>query len=273
MQTGRRVFVTAAAALGAIGLFWGDFAANWQPIPPDLPARAALASLAGALLLVAGLAAHRDGMARVAGWILAAVFGAFSVPWAVRVVRFPEIFGTWGGFAEAFSLVLASILVAQGYGRPQPDRGNVVEYPCIIAFGFCAIAFGLNHFFALPQTAAMVPGWILPSRMFWAVATGIFHCAAGLAIVSGLCALLAARLLGGMMLGFSALVWIPNLIRSPAVHMSWAGNAENLALAGAAFVVADAIARRRRHDAEPISFRTRADEDVSPGPYAAEIQR
>jgi uncharacterized membrane protein YphA (DoxX/SURF4 family) len=246
MQTGRRLFVTAAAALGAIGLFWGDFAMNWQPISPDLPAHAAFASLAGALLLVAGLAAHNDDMARVGGWVLAAVFAVFSIPWAIRVVRFPELFGTWGGFAEAFSLVLASIVVAEAYGRPEPDRRDIAENLCILAFGFCAIAFGLNHFFALPQTAAMVPGWIPPSRMFWAIATGIFHCAAGLAIVSGLCAVLAARLLGCMMLGFSALVWLPNLVRSLNVHMTWAGNAENLALAGAAFVVADAIARHRR---------------------------
>jgi len=268
MQTGRRLFVTAAAALGAIGLFWGDFAANWQPIPPDLPGRAAFALLAGALLLVAGLAAHYDRTTRAAGWVLAAVFAAFSIPWAVRVVRFPEIFGTWGGFAEAFSLVLAAIIVAEASGRRERGRREAVESLCILAFGFCAIAFGLNHFFALPQTAAMVPGWIPPNRMFWAVATGIFHCAAGLAIVSGVYALLAARLLGAMMLGFSVLVWIPNLVRSLTVHMTWAGNAENLALAGAAFVVADAIARHRRKAS------SRSEQgDPSPDLAAAEIQR
>ena len=249
MNVGRRLFAAASAALGAIGLLWADFAVFWQPVPPELPGHRALAYLAGALLLAGGIAAQLDRTTRVAGWILAIAFGAFSVPWAVRVVRFPQLFGTWGGFAEAFSLVLAAIIVAEAYGRRDRVGAPGLERACIPAFGLCAVAFGLNHFFALPQTAGMVPAWIPPNQMFWAVATGVFHLAAGLAIVSGVRALLAARLLGCMMLGFSALVWLPNLVGAPTVHMVWAGNAENLSLAGAAFVVADAIARRRRREA------------------------
>lgn len=121
------------------------------------------------------------------------------------------------------------------------------------------MAFGFNHFFALEQTAGMVPTWMPPSQMFWAIATGVFHAAAGLAILSGIQALLAARLLGCMMLGFSAFVWLPNLAGSPTVHMTWAGNAVNLALAGSAFVVADSLARRSRLTA---SAPTRSQGDV-----------
>ncbi len=246
MQIGRSVFGAATAALGIIGLVWADFASNWQPIPPDLPGRQALAYLAGALLLAGGLAMLAGRATRLGGWLAAAAFAGFSIPWAIRVVRFPEIFGTWGGFAEAFALVLAAVIIAEG--ALERDRGAAVdaERVCIVAFGVCAMAFGLNHFFALQLTAQMVPSWIPPNQMFWAVATGVFHFAAGLAIVTGIRALLAARLLGGMILGFSALVWLPNLVKAaPGGHMVWAGNAVNLALAGAAFVVADAISRRR----------------------------
>lgn len=243
MQIGRRLFATAAAALGAIGMLWGDFAIYWQPVPSDLPGHLQLAYLAGFVLFAGGIAAQFDRTTRVAGWALATVFAAFSVPWLIRVIRFAELFGTWGGLAEAFALVLASIIVAEGYGHPRTGAHSFLENACIRTFGICAIAFGLNHFFALRQTAEMVASWIPPGQVFWATATGIFHCAAGLAIVSGARALLAARLLGCMMLVFSALVWLPSLAASLTAHLVWAGNAENLALAGAAFVAADAIAR------------------------------
>jgi len=258
MHIGRRLFATAAAALGAIGLAWGAFAFFWQPIPPDLPGYGVLAYLAGAALLAGGIAAHLDRTRRIGGWLMAIVFTGFAIPWAIRIVRFPQLFGTWGGFAEAFALVLAAVLVAES-GRRGPT-GADPERLCIVAFGICAVAFGFNHFTALPQTAGMVPGWIPPGKMFWAVATGIFHVAAGLAILSGVRALLAARLLGAMMIGFSAFVWLPNLAGSPTVHMVWAGNAVNFALAGSAFVVADTIARRAGRTVAAARARTRQDE-------------
>ena len=245
METGRRLFAAASAALGVIGLTWGAFAIFCQPIPPDLPGYAPLAYLAGSMLLAGGVGACFDRTVRIAGWTLAIVFAGFSIPWAVRVVRFPQLFGTWGGFAEEFALVVAAVIVAEAStargrgGRFDPERA------CILAFGVCAVAFGLNHFFSLAQTADLVPAWIPPGQMFWAVATGVFHAVAGIAILTGFRALLAARLLACMMLGFSAFVWLPHLARSPGEHLTWAGNAVNLALAGSALGVADAIARRR----------------------------
>ena len=245
MEIGRSTFAASSVALGAIGLTWGAFAIFWQPIPPDFPGYAVLAYLAGIMLVAGGAGALYDRTTHVAGWTLAAVFAGFSIPWAIRVVRYPQLFGTWGGFAEEFALVVAAVIIAEARTPREHLTGFDLERLCILAYGVCAVAFGFNHFFALEQTAALVPGWIPPNRMFWAVATGVFHAAAGLAILSGVQSLLAARLLGCMMLGFSAFVWLPNLAASPTVHMTWAGNAVNLALAGSAFVVADALARRR----------------------------
>jgi uncharacterized membrane protein YphA (DoxX/SURF4 family) len=87
----------------------------------------------------------------------------------------------------------------------------------------------------------MVPRWILPGQQFWAWATGAFHLLAGIAIVTGVQAALACRLLTAMMLGFGALVWAPALFAKPGDYITWAGNAINLALAGAAWVIADSI--------------------------------
>jgi hypothetical protein len=49
-----------------------------------------------------------------------------------------------------------------------------------------------------------------------------------------------------MLVTFGALVWAPALLVDPHAHFAWAGNAINLALTGAAWVVADSIANRRR---------------------------
>jgi uncharacterized membrane protein YphA (DoxX/SURF4 family) len=246
MEPGRRIFAFAATALGIIGLTFGAFAFFWQPVPPDLPGYTALAYIAGLLLLAGGVSAQFDRTARAGGIALAVAFAGFSIPWAIRVVRFPQMFGTWGGFAEELALVLAAVIVA-GIGRaPEDGNGRDFERLAIIAFGACAVAFGFNHFTALPQTAGMVPKWIPPSGMFWAIATGFFHVAAGVAIVTGVKAELGARLLGCMMLVFGALIWLPNLANSPTAHMTWAGNFVNLALAGSSFVIADALRRRRR---------------------------
>ncbi len=90
----------------------------------------------------------------------------------------------------------------------------------------------------------MVPAWIPPGQQFWAVATGIFHLLAGIAILSGVLAVLASRLLTGMLITFGALIWAPSLFAAPHEHMVWGGNAMNLALTGAAWVIADSIASR-----------------------------
>jgi uncharacterized membrane protein YphA (DoxX/SURF4 family) len=108
------------------------------------------------------------------------------------------------------------------------------------------LSFGAGHFFAIPQTAGMVPGWIPPGQWFWAVATGVAHLLAGLSILSGVLDVLGSRLLTLMLAGFGALVWAPALFAQPREHMVWAGNAVNLALIGAAWVVADSIASHRR---------------------------
>jgi hypothetical protein len=54
-----------------------------------------------------------------------------------------------------------------------------------------------------------------------------------------------------MMLGFGALVWAPALFAKPGDHITWAGNAITLALAGAAWVIADSISGRKQIRSEP----------------------
>ena len=75
--------------------------------------------------------------------------------------------------------------------------------------------------------------------------TGIAFVLAGVAIVSGRLEVLAARLLGLMLLVFSALALVPLVFTSPRDHASWGANAYNLTGVGAAWVVADGLAAQQ----------------------------
>jgi uncharacterized membrane protein YphA (DoxX/SURF4 family) len=242
---GRRVYGLGAVALGLVGLFWGDFATVWQPVQAGVPYREALAYVAAACLLSAGVAIQWRRSAPGGLLVLAILYFIFALLWLPRVVGYPHIFATWGGFLEEMALVAAAAVV---YASLLPrDSAGARRTARIgrLAFGVCVLSFGLGHFFAIPETAGMVPGWIPPGRQFWAVATGVAHLLAGVAILSGVLDVLGSRLLTLMLATFGALVWAPALFAQPREHMAWAGNAVNLALVGAAWVVADSIANHR----------------------------
>jgi uncharacterized membrane protein YphA (DoxX/SURF4 family) len=246
---GQRVYGLGAVALGLIGLVWGDFATVWQPIqalPFTVPHRTALAYIAAACLLVAGVALQGRRSAPAGLLVLAILYCIFALLWLPRVVGYPQIFGTWSGLLEEFALVAAAIVVYASL-LPRDSAGSVriAQVGCL-SFGVCVLSFGLSHFFAIPQTAAMVPVWMPPGQQFWAVATGVAHLLAGVAILSGVLDVLGSRLLTVMLATFGALVWAPALFAQPREHMVWAGNAINLALIGAAWAVADSIASRRQ---------------------------
>lgn len=249
LNLGTHVYGIAAIAFGIIGLIWGDFASVWQPIealPFAVPHRAAFAYLFALCFLLGGLAIQWPRTVRIGAVTLGILYLFCALFWLPRVIGFPKIVGTWLGFAEQFVLVLAAVIVyASVEPRDSPQSVRTIQVARIL-FGICFLVVGLSHFMYVPETAAMVPKWIPPGAKFWAIATGIAHVSAGLAILSGVLALLASRLLTAMILGFGVLIWLPNLFATPKVHMTWCGNAVNLAIAGAAWIVADSFARNEK---------------------------
>jgi uncharacterized membrane protein len=238
------VYGGAAIALGLVGLRWGDFASVWQPVPTTMPHRTALAYVAALALVLGGAATLDRRTARIGAMALGVVYLGVAVPWLRRVVHYPQLSGTWLGFLEQFSLVVGAmvawVLAEHHSAERAPSTVRAITL-CRSLLGVCALSFGIAHFTAIPQTAAMVPRWLPPNQSFWAVVTGVCHLLAGGALLTGIQALLAARLLTVMLLGFGALVWAPMLAANAGVHMTWAGNAVNLAIAGAAWVVADGV--------------------------------
>lgn len=246
-SVGVRVYGLGAIALGLVGLVWGDFADVWQPIQSfgNVPHREALAYLSAVCELCLGVAVQFRRIAQSGVVALGMLYFIFACFWLPRVIGFPQIYGTWGGFLEQFSRVAAAIVLWAFLTPGHSLRGAEAAQIGRVLYGICVLSFALVHFLYIPQTANMVPNWIPPGRQFWAVATGLFHLLAALAILTGVLAALASRLLTAMLIVFGALVWAPTLFANPHSHMAWAGNAINLALIGAAWVIADSLASSR----------------------------
>jgi uncharacterized membrane protein YphA (DoxX/SURF4 family) len=245
---GRQVYGAAALVFGLIGLAWHDFD-DWQQLRSlwDVPTLgAALVYLAGIGQVIGGLAIQWRGTARVGGAILGVVYLFFALRWLPKIIAAPRVYDGWGNFFEQFSLVSAAVIVFASAAREASwaDEARQVGRYC---FGVCVVSFTLEQLLYLSGTASFVPRWVPPGQMFWAITTTVALALAAAAILSGVWALLAARLLTAMCVIFGLLVWLPRLIAEPHLHMNWGGNAQNLAITGAAWVVADDLWRAARH--------------------------
>lgn len=228
-------YALGATLLGIVGIVFHDFALTWQPVPESVGYRMPLAYLSGAILIVGGGAILSGKAARLGAWILTVFFGfwivALHVPNALNGWKH---IGAWNGPAElTFATMGGLALLSANAGdlkRPFALTARVVA-------GVCALVFGLAHFNYIDFTATMVPKWLPPNGQFWAVATGIGHFAAGVALVSGLKARLAATCLTVMMASFVAFVHIPGVWHEPASHLQWAMLAVATTFTGAAWLV------------------------------------
>jgi len=110
-----------------------------------------------------------------------------------------------------------------------------------LAYGVCSLIWGGAHFVYMNLTAPLVPKWLPPGQVFWGYLTGVFFIAAGLAILTGLRARLAAILLTVMIASFGLLANGPMLVADPSSHWNWTESILNLALTGVAWVVADSF--------------------------------
>jgi uncharacterized membrane protein YphA (DoxX/SURF4 family) len=169
-----------------------------------------------------------------------------------RVIAHPTVFVTWSGTAEQLALVAGGLVTYAFCKAPPTGAATATEASARLVlcgrvlFGVCLILFALAHLFYLKPTADLVPMWLPPNQVFWAYATAAGHFLAGVAILSGIAARLAARLLTGMFVVFTVLVHAPILFNDPDTHFNWAANAMNFALIASAWVIAASIDPDRR---------------------------
>lgn len=238
---GRHVFGLAAMMFGVISLVWQDFGAPWQQIQVlgSVPHREILVYLAAAVEIVGGLAMQWRKTARAGAVALVCLFLFFGLTWVPRIAKEPLVYDRWGNFFEQFSIVSGAMVAYGMVSSSGPERSARLARIGYVCFGICVISFTLEQLFYLSGTASFVPKWIPPGQMFWAIATTIAFALAAFALLTGIKALLASRLLTAMIVGFQLLVWLPAPFGNPHALINWAGNAQNLAIAGASWIVMD----------------------------------
>jgi uncharacterized membrane protein YphA (DoxX/SURF4 family) len=236
----------AAVAFGIITLVWHDFN-TWQQVRAlgNVPHREILVYPAAAIEIFGGMAIQGRRTARAGAIALGAIYFIFALLWVPHIIAEPLVYDCWGNFFEQFSLVSGVMIVYATVSQNKLERAPMLARAGYICFGICVVSFTLEQLFYLSGTAGFVPKWIPPGQMFWAIATTIAFALAAIALLSGRSALLASRLLTAMIVGFGLLIWLPAAFADPHKLINWAGNAQNLAITGAAWIVADFLSQNR----------------------------
>jgi len=236
MNRSTLLYGVGAIALGLVGIAFGDFALQWQPVPKDFPSRLPLAYAAGALTLIAGGLAVARRTAQAGVLVLSAIYTLWAlVLHGPHALAHPLQSAAWLGLCEI------SAMAAGGFALYFAMKGNArAVVASRVVFGLCALLFGLTHFVYGAFTASMVPAW-LPFPLAWAYATGAGHAAAGLALVTGIRARTAAQMLAMMMGSFVILLHLPRVLGDPGSHVEWAMLAIATTLTGSAWGLACAI--------------------------------
>jgi uncharacterized membrane protein YphA (DoxX/SURF4 family) len=244
---GARVFGLGVIALGLVCLAWGDFDFG-QPVSKDFPLRTVLAYASAVFMLAAGVAIE---WRQTVKWGAAALAVYFALIVAIlmnggAVVAHYSEYGAYSGVAAQVAVACGALIIYAANATLDASTASRLTGVGRRVFGICAVLFGGAHFVYLEITVAWVPQWIPPSQEFWAYATGIFHIAAGVAILTGLQARRAAILLTIMYASFTPLVHVPMLVANFSNRFHWSENALNLMLTGVAWIVADSLVGQKK---------------------------
>jgi len=238
---GRHVFGVAALALGLVTLAWCDYNGWHQP--------RYMIYAAGAAQIFGGAAMQFPRTSKAGGLVLGAVYLVFTSLCVPQIVAKPQIYNSWGNFFEQFSLVTGAALVFARLSSAW--SGETLNRIGRILLGICVASFTLEQAVYLAATASLVPKWLPPSPMFWAVTTTVLFALAAVALLANRMAILATRLLTMMLLIFGLLVWVPLLLSDPHSHANWSEIAETFAIAGVAWILADLLSEHRLNEQRP----------------------
>jgi hypothetical protein len=232
---GRHVFGVATLVSGLIILTWHEYNDWHQP--------RYFIYAAAAALIFGGAAIQFGRMAKTGAAVLGVAYLVFALRCVPKIVAEPRVYNSWGNFFEQFSLVTgAAIAYARWSSTGPPETLRRIGR---ILLGICVASFTLEQGIYLGATASLVPKWVPPSQMFWAVTTTVFFALAAVALIANRMALLAVRLLTMMLVSFGLVVWIPLLLSDPRSNSNWSETAETFAIAGASWILADLLGEYR----------------------------
>ena len=244
-SVGHAVFAATLIGLGILGFIHVDFGTYAQPTPKWMPAREAFNYLCSCICLAAGMGLFWRCTAAAAARLLLAYLLLCMLLFDMRIIILNPLvevaYQMWG--QEAVIVAGAWVLYAwfatdwdrRRIGFVTGDKGVRIAR---VFYGLALIAFGFSHYAYLQNTTVLVPAW-LPGPVFWAYFTGCAYLAAGIAILIGVWARLAAALSALQMGLFLPVVWVPVMMAGHVTAFRWGEIVATVALTAAAWVVAD----------------------------------
>jgi uncharacterized membrane protein len=247
IRIGRHVFGAAAIFYGILFLYWRD-SHIWQTVQPfgHVPHPEISAVIAGAIEILGGLAILWRKTARIGAVALSALLLLFAVLWIPPIFAHRAAFPYDGNFLEQLSqfsgALIACAMLAATDSRPMAFAARLGYW----FFGVSVVSFAWGQIYYFSPTVDLVPKWIPPGQMFWAIATTVAFGLAAIALFSGRLALLASGLLTAMLMAFGALVYLPTLFVDPHKLFTWTEAAETFLIGAAAWIVADYLSQLKR---------------------------
>jgi hypothetical protein len=237
---GRIVFGAAAALFGVIALMWHD-AETWQNLQHvwTLPFGTLIGGCLMAALIAGGMGIQHPRTARWASVVLCLIFLCFSLACIPDVIAAANAYERYGGsFFLFFSLLCGAMAL---YAATEANAATAVVFGRLarLGLGVCTISFALGQILLLRETAHLVPKWIPPNQMFWAIVTTVAFGLAAIAILINRHARLAMRLMTLMLGLFGVVVWAPHLVTNSKEHFNWSEFVLTFFVTGAAWMVAD----------------------------------
>ena len=237
---GRIVFGAAAALFGVIALMWHD-ADTWQNLQHIW--RLPFGTMIGGCLMTAqiagGIGMQYRRTERWAAVVLCVVYLCFALACVPDIIAAANIYERYGGSFFVFFSFLCGALALYAATEPNAARGILFSRMARLGLGVCAISFMLSQALLLQETAHLVPKWIAPNQMFWAILTTVAFGLAAVAILINRQARLAMRLMTLMLALFGVLIWIPQLIAHPEAHFDWSECVLTFLVTGSAWTAAE----------------------------------
>lgn len=242
---GHLVFAILMIAFGLVGFIERRFAPIWAPVPHDFPAREVLIYVCAAIVLLGGVGLLLKAAAPIAArglfvW-LALWMLVFKGPF---VIQAPLQEGSYQSIGENAVWVAAAWVLAIWFSS-EADKtrfgflwGDTGLRLARVLYGLALVAFGFSHFFYVNLTTPLVPTY-LPFQESWAYITGGAYLAAGVAIITGIFARLAALLVAIQIALITTLVWAPIVAAGNISAFHWQETVVSCFITAGAWVMAE----------------------------------